>query len=303
MTPIRDVARQAARFHPASRTITREGADQLADAVTLAVLKRTRLMMVDTLREHSAAAVHVIDGLISALSPPSGEKEPLYHVCVLSGFRRNQGVFNDRCPACERDGPPIWPELGREPRAAQKGPSAVEPERCGKELGEGFICVLWKGHEVACCGQRPPAVEPEPTNIIFDGRLSGTSAVPLAPTPPDKRTIGLYAKFNVTRTDGKSAPGEKHDGCEYFVLDVTHDKHAHAALKAYADSCEAEYPLLARDVRIQAKTQILSGLIHSSPSPGAVETPTCTECEGRGYIEQGEGLVSTRCDSCAGGSR
>jgi hypothetical protein len=35
-------------------------------------------------------------------------------------------------------------------------------ERCGKDIGEGFICVLWKGHTVACCGQRPSAVEPWP---------------------------------------------------------------------------------------------------------------------------------------------
>jgi hypothetical protein len=38
-------------------------------------------------------------------------------------------------------------------------------ERCGKDIGDGFICVLWKGHTVACCGQRPSAVEPEPTDI------------------------------------------------------------------------------------------------------------------------------------------
>lgn len=65
---------------------------------------------------------------------------------------------------------------------------------------------------------------------------------------PDQ-SRGLYRKFHVERTDGKSAPGEKHDGCEYFVLDVTHDKFARAALAAYADACEAEYPLLARDIR------------------------------------------------------
>lgn len=60
---------------------------------------------------------------------------------------------------------------------------------------------------------------------------------------------GLYEKFNVTRTDGKSAPGEKHHGCQYFVLDCDHDPHARAALAAYAASCKAEYPLLAGDVR------------------------------------------------------
>ena len=63
------------------------------------------------------------------------------------------------------------------------------------------------------------------------------------------RTRGLYNKFVVIRTDGTSEIGEKHCGCEYFVLDVNHDEHARAALLAYAASCEAEYPLLAADLR------------------------------------------------------
>lgn len=61
-------------------------------------------------------------------------------------------------------------------------------------------------------------------------------------------TRGVYEKFRVERTDGKSAPGQKHDGCDYFVLDLTHDKFADAALRAYAEACRAEYPDLARDL-------------------------------------------------------
>lgn len=60
---------------------------------------------------------------------------------------------------------------------------------------------------------------------------------------------GLYEKFTVTRNDGSSEPSGKHHGCEYFVLDLMHDKHAAAALRAYADSCVDEYPLLAADLR------------------------------------------------------
>jgi len=59
---------------------------------------------------------------------------------------------------------------------------------------------------------------------------------------------GLYNKFRVERVDGSSEPGGKHHGCEYFVLDLTHDKHARAALLAYAESCKEEYPLLAADL-------------------------------------------------------
>jgi hypothetical protein len=67
------------------------------------------------------------------------------------------------------------------------------------------------------------------------------------------RTKGLYRKFRVERTDGSSDAGGKHEGCEYFVLDLNHDKLAIPALEAYAAACEAEYPLLARDLR--AKVQ------------------------------------------------
>ncbi len=59
---------------------------------------------------------------------------------------------------------------------------------------------------------------------------------------------GLYKKFIVHRRDGASMPGKKHDGCGYFVLDLTHDRHAADALEAYAHSCRQEYPLLAKDL-------------------------------------------------------
>lgn len=63
---------------------------------------------------------------------------------------------------------------------------------------------------------------------------------------------GLYNKFNVYRTDGGSAVGAKHHGCEYFVLDITHDPHAIPAMLAYAESCKTDYPLLSHDLRAQA---------------------------------------------------
>lgn len=60
---------------------------------------------------------------------------------------------------------------------------------------------------------------------------------------------GLYGKYTVRRNDGRDAPGEKHDGCTYFVLDASCDPHAIPALRAYANSCERDYPALARDLR------------------------------------------------------
>jgi len=67
----------------------------------------------------------------------------------------------------------------------------------------------------------------------------------------DKTKKGIYRKFTVTRTDGTDAPGRKHDGCRYFVLDLDHDRYAGPALQAYADACAEEYPVLAADLRRQ----------------------------------------------------
>lgn len=64
----------------------------------------------------------------------------------------------------------------------------------------------------------------------------------------DKRALGIYHKFDVTRTDGQSAPGGKHDKCEYFVLDLTHDPYALSAVRAYATACKKEYPVLSKEL-------------------------------------------------------
>ena len=69
-------------------------------------------------------------------------------------------------------------------------------------------------------------------------------------TPKTER--GLYNKYTVKRTDGTDEPGGKHHGCEYFVLDLTHDPFALFAIDAYAKACEQEYPYLAIDLRKKA---------------------------------------------------
>lgn len=72
----------------------------------------------------------------------------------------------------------------------------------------------------------------------------------------DKKSLGLYDKFKVTRTDNKGESGGEHENCQYFVLDTTHDPHARAALLAYANSCEPDgYVTLANHLReLVAKT-------------------------------------------------
>lgn len=60
---------------------------------------------------------------------------------------------------------------------------------------------------------------------------------------------GLYPKFRVERTDSKSAEGEKHWACEYFVLDATHDPIALVALAHYSDHARLRgYTQLADDL-------------------------------------------------------
>lgn len=63
---------------------------------------------------------------------------------------------------------------------------------------------------------------------------------------PD-RTRGLYHKFHVSRTDQSPA----HLDCDYYVLDMDHDPHALAAIRAYIQSCEKDFPILAADLRIK----------------------------------------------------
>ena len=65
-------------------------------------------------------------------------------------------------------------------------------------------------------------------------------------------TTGLHEKFHVERTDGQSAPGEKHHGCNYFVLDLDHDAWAGPALAAYAKACREACPALADDLEALA---------------------------------------------------
>lgn len=63
-----------------------------------------------------------------------------------------------------------------------------------------------------------------------------------------ERACGLYDKYNVSRRDGSSNAGGKHNNCNYFVIDLNHDKYAKPALLAYAEACKDEYPALASDL-------------------------------------------------------
>lgn len=70
------------------------------------------------------------------------------------------------------------------------------------------------------------------------------------------KTRGMFNKFAVSRADGRDGPGEKHEHCAHFVLDLDHDKHALPAIAAYAESCKGEFPQLAADLRTKVLTTI-----------------------------------------------
>lgn len=92
-----------------------------------------------------------------------------------------------------------------------------------------------------------------------------------ATTQQDDKPRGLYRKFDVYRTDGSSRPGAKHHNCEYFVLDLSHDKHAEAALRAYADSCAGEFPRLAADLRQKLEDAEAAGYAWTSTGSGSLQ--------------------------------
>lgn len=88
----------------------------------------------------------------------------------------------------------------------------------------------------------------------------------------DDHDRGLYDKYRVARTDGRSGPGSRHEDCRYFVLDLDHDPHATPALLAYATACrQAGYHPLADDLeRLAARTTgAAPPLADAAPDPGA----------------------------------
>lgn len=66
---------------------------------------------------------------------------------------------------------------------------------------------------------------------------------------PD-RDRGLYRKFDVRRTNPESQA--RHQDCDYFVLDLTHDRLAAEAIDAYERAADREgYHQLADDLRLK----------------------------------------------------
>lgn len=67
--------------------------------------------------------------------------------------------------------------------------------------------------------------------------------------------------YRISRTDGQDEPGGKHCNCTLLVLDLDHDKYAHAALEAYASACEKELPLVAEELRFRLSTKFTNPVL------------------------------------------
>lgn len=152
-----------------------------------------------------------------------------------------------------------------------KAPFSYEANPAGhfriRDANDNALCFCYSEGNAQEVVQRLNALLPSERSAkpALDGieRMRERIAADFPSDPPWPQ--GIYEKFRVERTDGKSAPGEKHDGCEYFVLDFDHDKHAVAAVEAYADSCATEYPALAADLRYNAiRMRENFGLPHSA---------------------------------------
>lgn len=99
-----------------------------------------------------------------------------------------------------------------------------------------------------------PAAEATPCGVRdYCGRFPfcGCGAAPVMPerdTSKPAEQQGVFRKFDVRRVDGSDAPGGKHHGCRYFVLDIDHDEFVPAALRAYAEKCAPTHPHLAAEL-------------------------------------------------------
>ena len=94
------------------------------------------------------------------------------------------------------------------------------------------------------------------------------SQFPERDTSKPEEEQGMFHKFNVQRVDGSDKEGGRHHGCAYWVIDLDHDKHATAALRAYAIDCKKTHPELSKDLiarfgeSVQASAEPIAYLYH-----------------------------------------
>lgn len=94
------------------------------------------------------------------------------------------------------------------------------------------------------------AVTPADVKFTIEALILKTKPMP---NLVDQHNTGVYGKFFVERRDGRDRKYGDRTNADYFVLDLTYDKFAKAALEAYIKACEIEYPQLANDLRKKLK--------------------------------------------------
>lgn len=125
--------------------------------------------------------------------------------------------------------------------------------------------------------------------------MSANTSIPAGPFPPRDLSKpveqqGIFQKFEVSRKDGSSEPGGKHEDCRYFVLDLNHDQHAPAAMRVYAASCAETHPELAAEI-----------IQEYGPNADCSGDPTCCpDNEGYGCACDPLNTAASQCDVCAG---
>jgi hypothetical protein len=187
-------------------------------------------------------AIHMLSELQTA--PPA----VMCNACEGSG--EDQNPLNDPglCPACKGNG--YAPPAAVDVEALN---FYADPENYKDRIIEGAYEYEHKGKTVSGCVVDNP-VHRDGGNIAR-GLLASRQVVEdindIECVEVDKKQTGIYRKYKIIRTDGKSEPGQKHYGCAYFVLDLSHDPHALPAIEAYANSCRADYPLLAEDLDVE----------------------------------------------------
>ena len=112
---------------------------------------------------------------------------------------------------------------------------------CDIEINEGEVSIFFrdrKSEQEDFCSE----------NINLQLPVEVKSNLPDRDESKTAEEQGLFNKFTVIRNDGSDLAGGKHHGCEYFVLDIAHDKYAKAALLAYARECKHSHPDLSKDM-------------------------------------------------------
>lgn len=141
-----------------------------------------------------------------------------------------------------------WRLVEQYKRAAEHARSGVQSDDL-IVWSDGTVCMGSELHQMAHMSDDYEVVKPG-TGVyqLVSDASDGAIKYRKQHGQPTQRTTGVYNKFTVYRNDGRDKPGGDRHGAQYFVLDVTHDKFAAAALTAYADVCAKEYPSLADDL-------------------------------------------------------